>query len=463
MLAFIYLAYQMMGLMYETVPAFKDTWIECLGDLARYRMAIEGDKDLHTLWSGVAATWYNLGSERQPSVGRLYHHLGILERPGIRKVFLYAKSLTSVEVFPGARDSLATFCRPIVKESNILQNVRSHSEATVVNFHAHAYFVFEHGNAEQLCAEAIACLEKMPAADLKQAGVFLIVTNIAALFEFSSHTNSLAEKFGSVVSQAIQSARPSTTATASGNNQPPVTNQVSLTSTSAPPIVYDFCYLTFNALISHQIDHRAVNHLLPSLHATLAWLYSVVVLQSRTSDCNTARALLGHSRFDWGSLASYLNKLMQTERLEGRTIQYARQGVFPTVQGNVKAQPLPEDYSLNGLVWMYFYFPQGWFDGEISEEERMKEDSNTHKLRVTRVQWLAVMLATQTNYLTFNSDTKQFSASNPASSSSAAYADEQGDAMDVSYSTDRTPESRSSVGFSEYSGSDDYVHVSSRH
>ena len=41
MLAFIYLAYRMMALLYGTVPAFEDTWIECLSDLGRYRMAIE--------------------------------------------------------------------------------------------------------------------------------------------------------------------------------------------------------------------------------------------------------------------------------------------------------------------------------------------------------------------------------------------------------------------------------------
>ena len=34
MLAFIYIAYSMMALLYETVPAFEDTWIECLGMLA---------------------------------------------------------------------------------------------------------------------------------------------------------------------------------------------------------------------------------------------------------------------------------------------------------------------------------------------------------------------------------------------------------------------------------------------
>jgi hypothetical protein len=58
MLAFIYLAYQMMALLYETVPAFEDTWIECLGDLGRYRMAIE-DEDIRDreTWAGVARSW----------------------------------------------------------------------------------------------------------------------------------------------------------------------------------------------------------------------------------------------------------------------------------------------------------------------------------------------------------------------------------------------------------------------
>jgi hypothetical protein len=37
MVMFIYLAYAIVALTYETVPAFEDTWIECLGDLGRYR------------------------------------------------------------------------------------------------------------------------------------------------------------------------------------------------------------------------------------------------------------------------------------------------------------------------------------------------------------------------------------------------------------------------------------------
>ncbi|KAG7000612.1 hypothetical protein FocnCong_v012596 [Fusarium oxysporum f. sp. conglutinans] len=53
MLTFLYLAYSMMALLYETVPALEDTWIECLGDLARYRMAIEDDDTIdRELWTG---------------------------------------------------------------------------------------------------------------------------------------------------------------------------------------------------------------------------------------------------------------------------------------------------------------------------------------------------------------------------------------------------------------------------
>ena len=70
MLAFIYIAYSMMALLYETVPSFEDTWIECLGDLGRYRMAI-GDEDVkdRDVWSGVARFWYGKAADKNPQVG----------------------------------------------------------------------------------------------------------------------------------------------------------------------------------------------------------------------------------------------------------------------------------------------------------------------------------------------------------------------------------------------------------
>ncbi|KAK0262709.1 hypothetical protein LTR91_023665 [Friedmanniomyces endolithicus] len=92
--SFIYLAYQMMALFHETAPIFLDTWIECLGDLARYRMSMEEEKEAHAQWGRVAASWYIKASDRHPQIGRLYHHLAILERPSLRMFAWYGKSLT---------------------------------------------------------------------------------------------------------------------------------------------------------------------------------------------------------------------------------------------------------------------------------------------------------------------------------------------------------------------------------
>ena len=68
-------------LVYETVPAFEDTWIECLGDLGRYRMAIENDDiQYREVWQNVARFWYCKAADKTPHNGRLYHHLAILAR-----------------------------------------------------------------------------------------------------------------------------------------------------------------------------------------------------------------------------------------------------------------------------------------------------------------------------------------------------------------------------------------------
>jgi hypothetical protein len=59
-LAFVYLAYSMMAILMESVPGSEETRIECLGDLALYRMAIE-ETNLHDreVWSGVPRMWYD--------------------------------------------------------------------------------------------------------------------------------------------------------------------------------------------------------------------------------------------------------------------------------------------------------------------------------------------------------------------------------------------------------------------
>ncbi|KAF9776804.1 hypothetical protein IL306_004950, partial [Fusarium sp. DS 682] len=119
MLTFLYLAYSMMALLYETVPAFEDTWIECLGDLGRYRMAIEDD-DIRDreVWTGVSRHWYSKASDKSPTTGRLYHHLAILARPNaLQQLYYYTKSLCVPIPFSSARESIMTLFDPVLSNS----------------------------------------------------------------------------------------------------------------------------------------------------------------------------------------------------------------------------------------------------------------------------------------------------------------------------------------------------------
>ena len=115
MLAFLYVAYSTMALLYETVHSFEDTWIDCLGELARYRNAIEEHEvQDREIWSGVARTWYKKAVDKSPQTGRLYHHLAILARPPIlQQLLLYTRSLTCVTPFENDCDSVTTLFNPI--------------------------------------------------------------------------------------------------------------------------------------------------------------------------------------------------------------------------------------------------------------------------------------------------------------------------------------------------------------
>ena len=57
MLTFKYIAYSTMALLYETIPAFEDAWVECLGDPGRYRMVIEQQDPHYKSIPAFENTW----------------------------------------------------------------------------------------------------------------------------------------------------------------------------------------------------------------------------------------------------------------------------------------------------------------------------------------------------------------------------------------------------------------------
>ena len=128
MLAFIYTAYSMMTLLYETVPVFADTWIECLGDLGRYRVAVEDDdrRDRET-WSGVSRYWYKKAWDKKPEIGRLAHHLAILSPPfTFDQVSLYLRALASTSPFESAKTSIINIMTPALERKQDSSPTSSH-------------------------------------------------------------------------------------------------------------------------------------------------------------------------------------------------------------------------------------------------------------------------------------------------------------------------------------------------
>ena len=58
MVTFVNYADQMISLLLETLRVFTGIWTEVLGDLGRYRMAIEEDKEILATWKSTIAGWY---------------------------------------------------------------------------------------------------------------------------------------------------------------------------------------------------------------------------------------------------------------------------------------------------------------------------------------------------------------------------------------------------------------------
>jgi hypothetical protein len=113
MLAFIYIAYSTITLLYETAPAYRDKWMECLGDLARYRMAIEDNMRDSEIWAKVSRDWYTMASNSFPAFGWLYHHLAILAKSHpLQQLSYYSKAVCVSQPFPSARDSANALFAP---------------------------------------------------------------------------------------------------------------------------------------------------------------------------------------------------------------------------------------------------------------------------------------------------------------------------------------------------------------
>lgn len=411
MLAFIYLAYQMMALLFETVPIFTDTWIECLGDLARYRMAIEEDKGIHATWGGVAGRWYTMASDNHPMVGRLYHHLGILERPSLRKFYFYARSLTSVMPFLNAKESLATLCSPIHNDDQALRNGTHSAEAMAICFHARVFSKQPAALTERDGETALSLLADQPHSKIGVYGTSLAVTNVAAILGFGVPGNVYRDAYDRAL--GLDSCSSAVAADVQDDSQ---------TSTPTPhrpsSFVMTFAFQTFNTIITRLPTREEVTDLLPYTHVALVFLTSLHNLRPYLSTADPLIGLLDGPGTNWSACALFLNRLAGFFPITTRIEKLARSGIFPA-----EGKPLSEDYLIRGLVWCQWYFPLGkdWFQGmEDDVGSRALEDADRQRRRAERVLYLGLILAFKATTLRYDAARKTFYAAHGLTANAGA-------------------------------------------
>ncbi|KAJ5165147.1 DNA/RNA-binding domain E.t1.c1-type [Penicillium coprophilum] len=392
MLDFIYLSYSMITLLLESVPKFQETWIECLGDLARYRMAVEElDKKDREVWAGVSRYWYNQDAEKSPENGRIQHHLAVLARPDIlQQLFHYTKALISVRAFPNALESMTQLVTPLMKVPIEKQNLI----ASFVTTHG---ALFMQAPVEEFVSRAnvfLATLRKEISRVSRdgQQGAQMTSCNIAAIFQYGREDGVI--EADCTVKLRNPTADDRLAAMKWASQTTDTTPIYPTYSDLSSQLAFQASSLAFHTLI---VMLREVGdpNIYPGVHISMAFVWYLTL--------NPAAIKRLEPLIPWSLLASYLNTLFRPDTI----ISKIEDESFPLLDDSA-TQQLPEDFLIRGQAWSRLYYPERFFEGAPTEDERPStEEHSTVIPRRHRCLWLGVRIATYTRWITYD-QTRRF-------------------------------------------------------
>ncbi|CAJ2503993.1 Uu.00g113870.m01.CDS01 [Anthostomella pinea] len=420
MLTFIYLAYSMMALLYETVPAFEDTWIECLGDLGRYRMAIEDD-DIRDreVWTSVSRHWYSKASDKAPTTGRLYHHLAILARPNaLQQLFYYTKSLCVPIPFASARDSIMTLFDPVLSTNEANHHPRL-IPIDVAFVKAHG-ILFSNKSPDNFVPAVNAFLEKLDVhigrttRRWMECGYHIGIANCCSLLSYGQEEN--------VIMKAI-SSRPDETKTDQSLKSTELSDQKHSKNLDGALRLAVGTY----EVVFHRLGDPNV---LPFLHVVMVFMHHIAKFPDAMAHVE--------DQFPWKLVSLFLNSLLLPYRDHERlhSVEFPREGK------DVPPRPFPEDFAMKGLLWVKHYFPKDWFSNEkIDDDEKYFEVASMTDERKERILWLGCRVAEAGKWLTYDRTLHRFGVTSDYEKEIDAIA-KDADMMNISETTDtisRTP------------------------
>lgn len=402
MLTFLHMAYGVVCLLYETIPSHKATWIECLGDLARYRMAVEErDAEIREIWTDRAREWYYAATDIFPSVGRLYHHLAIVARQNpVEQLYLYVKSLTVDLIFTGTRESVLILFQTVSRETPGASLVTS-VDYSFVQLHQILFtkvdLDFMRTRAEQFIPLLRSALEYSSDPETPEywgsRPTHMAICGIGSLYQYGAREG---------IFRSFNEA-PDTSATASGQSVP----QNSKDQPTPPPPPKLECADRLEG------DEPVTQ----SQQFILAKELAMQVLQTFLS-CNIENAKVLHVQswmvfldffvrhrkgimenfleadMPWDQLVQYINTLFRESK--DYILDFSPEPVFPAIPN---APASADDYALRALVWASDFHPKGYFTDHLPESDRSYEHppgtagaAANLKLRKERILYLAARI-----------------------------------------------------------------------
>ena len=389
-LTFLYHAYSMVTLLLESVPEFWETWIECLGDLAHYHMAVEdADMQEREVWVNVARYWYHQAADKNQSVGRIQHHLAVLAHPEmLQQLFYYTKSLVSVHPFPSAVESAMLLFHPLLNAPKPLNQPIVAS--TFVTAHGHLLTqkpTLSGLNVTALVEQTCKFLQHLDmyigrlGANFRLHGAYMSLSNFAAIFQYGAADAVIPGEF----KQSSGPIEPSAAYRTASERWIPVEKvdaiEAEFVKNKEQPssqLIFYGSFLTFQTF-SAILGHMGNKNVYPAVHASLAFLWCMALNHASMKHIKVA--------VPWQKLTTFLNTLVRSET----DLQPVESDDFPIVE---EKKHIPEDFLIRGQLWSQRYYPDKFFEEAPTEDDgRSIEYPSLSITRTYRCLWLGVRLA----------------------------------------------------------------------
>lgn len=369
MLRFAISAYSMLVLLVESVPTYSDIFRECLGDVSRYRMMIvDVDPEEHTIWAGIAQSWYFQLSNRKYTEGRIQHHLAVLAKGTLKQLFHFTKALVTIRPFPAGRANLENFCVSLMQQREA--NPECAIDERFGRIHASVYLrsskndfkACDNTNDEETKKDITIFMDTLNhyvgslEDQWQDPGVYIVLINISALFDYGNVNSPLFKVYTDRMEAGEEGFKPG-----------PITKMT---------------FSVFSVLLGRIGD----KNVLASIHTTLAFIWTLAL---------TRDAIQPFEEYiPWTKICGYMNFFSKKRGAHGWGPRLLG-GDFPHQLDHMKISPfLPEDFYMSGNVWSWFYYPKTFFDVvNLEDDERLIERPSMPSIRLERCLWLCLQLA----------------------------------------------------------------------